>query len=635
MATVTLTPLHYYQLDGNQVVTAIDPTSKAVKADNKIMLIEFAYANTFRHKYITNMSFSFSGGSGNRDYTVWGTSVKEAPSIGDMARYYAGDIIYEHMGGSSNFYFLSNFAPGYPSFFLAMDSAYTNTNFTFSSLTLTLTYTTADILGVSMSPTTGFIDPAQSKTFTATAKKRSGASDPMQWFSLASGVLHYKKTDDESYTDISQIFTGTPNTIELPANSLVPGSTYDIYLSVTGDDGATADSAVGSFTTVDGTAVATPVSPKNTLEQGTVRLIWNYYNERGTRQYAYEIKYTVNGGSEVFPTGKVVSQDTETTITIPTAGTVAWSVRAYNQDDVAGNWSEAITFVNAVPPSPPVISDVSHQGRPVVSWICADQVAFQAQALSNDEVVYDSGTIYSGAQQYQLEKFLPDGSYVFRVRIFNSLGYSSDWAEVNYDQAFPGLPDITLTAEGQADGIAVSFTPDVAYAAYYLERNGKVIAEVPGGSYIDLFPGASNIYTLIAVTSEGYTKFSEKEISYIPETTTIKTADGRQIDASKRWTQRIAASKAVSPEVGVFSFIGASRPEVIASKMRTIRYTFGFYDQDRIAEDLIGQDIFYSDIYGNADWCQITAITRTDGWYGNETALELTAVLHDEEITIT
>lgn len=485
-----------------------------------------------------------------------------------------------------------------------------------------------------MSPTTGFIDPAQSKTFTATAKKRSGASDPMQWFFLASGVLHYKKTEDESYTDISQIFTGTPNMIELPANSLVPGSTYDIYLSVTGDDGATADSAVGSFTTVDGAAVATAVSPKNTLEHGTILLKWNYYNERGTKQYAYEIKYTVNGGSEVFPTGKVVSQDTETTITIPTAGTVAWSVRAYNQDDVAGNWSEAITFVNAVPPSPPVISDVSHQGRPVVSWICADQVAFQVQALSNGEVVYDSGTIYSGAQQYQLEKFLPDGSYVFRVRIFNSLGYSSDWAEVNYDQTFPGLPDITLTAEGQADGVAVSFTPDVAYAAYYLERNGKLITEVPGGSYVDLFPGASNIYTLIAVTSEGYTKFSETEISYIPEKTTIKTADGRQIDASKRWTSRIKPSKQITPEFELYSFIGADRPEIVVSKMRNTRYSFAFHDANRIAENLIGRDVFYSDIFGNAEWCQVTSVTRSDEWFGNETVLELTAILHDEEIEI-
>ena len=630
MSTVTLTPLHYYQVSEGYV-TAIDPSTKRVDMYRKEVVVEFAYDNAFRHELITGMSLSFSGGSGTREIRIYGSKFTEAPAIGDLSSIISG-VCYEKYGNVNKFHRFDGFPEGYDHFFIEVSGVYDSTDFTFTSFTMTLTYEDVNFLSVTMSPTTGYIDPAEAAVFTLTAPHNSR---PLQYFTLASAVLHYKEADAVSYTDISQVFTDKPYTITIPANTLSSGKTYDIYVTATGDDETTtADGAVGSFTTADGTAVATPVSPKNTLERKTVRFAWNYFNERGTRQYAYEIKYTVNGGSEVFPTGKVVSQDTETTISIPTAGTVAWSVRAYNQDDVAGNWSEAITFVNAVPPSPPVISDVSHLGRPVVSWICADQVAFQVQALSNDEVVYDSGTIYSGAQQYQLEKFLPDGSYVFRVRIFNSLGYSSDWAEVNYDQAFPGLPDITLTAEGQADGVAVSFTPDIAYAAYYLERNGKLITEVPGGSYVDLFPGASNIYTLIAVTSEGYTKFSETEISYIPEKTTIKTADGRQIDASKRWTSRIKPFKQITPEFELYSFIGADRPEIVVSKMRNTRYSFAFHDANRIAENLIGRDVFFSDNFGNAEWCQVTSVTRSDEWFGNETVLELTAILHDEEIEI-
>ncbi len=639
MATVTLTPLHYYQVNSNNIITSIDPGTKRVKDVNSAgspvtnsVIVEFAYQDSFRHKRVTDATLTFSGLSNQAMYDLNKSKLAAAPDVGDSVVNTGDGEIIQYDGASKTFWSMQKYPAGYSRFFVWLYPyiwAGSNVDFSFSSLTLKLTYQETNYMTVSMSPKTGFIDPASAKAFTLTAT----ANNVLQLPALTGGTLYYKKAEAQSYSNVSASFTEKPYEITLPANTLESGETYDIYVSGTADDLTVIDSTAGSFTTEDGEAVATPVSPKNTLEKGTATFVWNYYNERGTKQYAYEIKYTADGGSEIFPTGKVVSEDTHATLTIPEGGTIAWSVRAYNQDDEAGAWSDPITFVNAVPPNPPTISGITQSGRPTISWICADQIAFQVQVLDGIVVAYDSGTVYSGAQQYTLKQFLPDGSYLFRVKIFNSLGYASGWAEMAYDQSFPGLPEITLNAEANSNGVFLSFEPDQAYEDYYLQRNGILIAKVTG-TYLDKFPRANNLYTLIAVTSQGAAKFSDVLISFKPEITSIKTTDGEQIDASKRWAARVSPSKTIGPEYGSFNYIGADRPEIMVSKMKNIRYSFGFYDEQRLAESLIGIPVFYSDIFGNAEWCMITSVARGDAWYGNETTVELTAILYDEEISV-
>lgn len=632
MATVTLTPLHYYQVDENFSVTEIDPTTKKVQDQKKSVVVEFAYANSFKHGHITNMAFSLSGRSGDDDFSIYKTESAVAPAIGEtILPNKRNSPCFTRLSGANEFNFLDSFPYGYSTFLLWIDPGYTNTSFSFRSLTLTLTYTTGSFMTASMSPKTGFLDPTKAKTFTFSV---GTSTTVLSRYAAVSGTLHYKLTSAVSYTDLPMTFSGTPYTFTLPANTLAGASEYSIYATITGDDGTTADTAVGTFSTVDGLPQVTPIAPKNAITEGEALFQWSYYNEKGTQQYAYEIAYSANGGALQYPTGKVVSNANSALLTIPEAGTIAWKIKAWNQDNVASDWSDPISFINQVPPNAPTIVDIMHAGRPTIYWSAANQIAYQVEVYENDVLVYNSGEVYSADQSHNLKHFLPDGAYEFRVKIFNTLGMSSPWSSDDYQQSFSGLPDIVFTAEPEDDGVVITLTPDATYSHYYLQRNGTIIAELTESTYLDRFAGGVEVYTIIGVTATEASAFASQTVEYMPTNTTIKTEDGRTIDASKRWTQRIVASKAVTPEVGVFSYIGASRPEVIASKMRTIRYTFGFFDQDRIAEDLLGTDVFYSDIYGNAEWCRITAVTRTEAWYGNETALELTGVLHDEEIDV-
>ena len=633
MPTVTLTPLHYYQVNENNVVTAIDPSTKKVKYQNRYVVAEFAYANEFRHKGITNMAVSLSGRSGEDNFLIYKTRSNTPPAVGGtIYADYRSSAIFERISGNDEFNFLDGFAAGYSTFLLWIDSAYTNTNFSFASLTITLTYSTENTLVISMSPTAGYLNHAVTNEFTVTA---SIAGRALQLFKLVSGTLKYKLSTDSSYTSIAQAFSGAPYTITLPANTLAAEKTYNIYVTGAADDGISSNnSSAGTFSTSDGEAIGTPVSPKNTLERGDVLFEWNYYNEHGTPQHAAEIRYKVGSSGSYVYSGKTVTSDTSKRISIQTSGTIYWSVRCWNSNDVGGSWSSDVSFENAVPPTAPTITSITTAGRPTLSWISAGQIAFQVQAVRDSEVFYDSGVIYSGAQNYQTKKFISDGSYVFRVRVYNSYGYSSAWSEIIYNQDSSSLPAVPISAVTIPEGVNLTITPNSAYANYYLMRNGTMIAKLNGSAFIDEFPSAENVYTLIASTSAGLAKFEEIEVKYLPSSTSIKTADGAKIEASRRWKERIKPSKSVTPEFELYPFIGAERPEIVVSKMRNIRYSFGFYDDLRIAETLIGRDLFYSDIFGNAEWCQITSITRSDEWFGNETVLELTAILHDEEIEI-
>ena len=632
MATVTLTPLHYYQLNSQGIVESIDPATKKIKYTQNTILLEFSYANAFRYKLISGMTFSLTGRSGSDNFSIYRSSRDTAPTVGEKANYTRGNIVFDRKGGTDNFRSLYGFTAGYSTFLVKMDSVYTDTDFSFSSLTMTLTYATDNQLAISMSPTTGYLNPAVANDFTVTAYS---SGHPLQNFSLTSGTIKYKLSSASSYTTISKSFSGKPYTITIPANTLTAESTYNIYVTGLADDSSSSGaSGTGSFVTNDGDAIGTPVSPKNTLERGDVLFVWSYYNERGTAQHAAEIRYKVGSSGSYVYTGKTVTSQTSKRITVPSAGTIYWSVRCWNSSDVGGSWSSDISFENAIPPTAPAITSISTAGRPTLSWISANQIAFQVQALRDSEVFYDSGVIYSGAQSYQTKTFIPDGSYLFRVRVYNSYGYSSEWSSINYNQDSSSLPTVPFSSAIIPEGVNLTITPNSAYANYYLMRNGTMIAKLNGSAFIDEFPSAENVYTLIAVTSAGLAKFEEIEVKYLPSSTLIKTADGAKIEASRRWTQRIKPSKSVSPEFELYSFIGANRPEIVVSKMRNIRYSFGFFDEHRIAETLIGRDLFYSDIFGNAEWCQITSITRSDEWFGNETVLELTAVLHDEEIEI-
>lgn len=466
----------------------------------------------------------------------------------------------------------------------------------------------------------GYLRPDVANTIKFTSNKINYIDEQ---YTVASGTLRYKLSSASTWTSIN--FTG--NSVTIPANTLSSGQTYNMDATIVTDDSTSVSVTFNDVSTVDATPTVTGISPNGTVGYGNVTFSWLYSISTGTPQSAYELRYKVDGGSYV-STGKVTSSATQAIVNIPTSGTVAWSVRANNQDDVASDWSSDLTFVNVAPPQAPTITSISATSRPVVTWSSADQIAYQVQILDGDNVLEDSGMIYSGSSTYTSDNYYPDGAYIVKLRIVNQYGRTSGWASNEFTVAS------TLTAppfmlSSTPDGVQITITTSGAFSTYYIQRDGVTIAQTDG-SYIDRFGNGEHTYTVIGVNGNDGAQSSQSITSLIEHTSVI-AEDGTIYEVNHRIGSPVGISFQVNAVFDTAEYIGAFVPEHTFAKMREKRYSIVFKDYVDV-EKLLGETVYYADIYGNGDWCVITAIGCVENQYGNETTAELQVTKHDEAI---
>lgn len=486
--------------------------------------------------------------------------------------------------------------------------------------TASYTYGSKATPSISASFKGGYLRPDVANTITFTSNKINYIDEQ---YSVASGTLRYKLSSASTWTSIN--FTG--NSVTIPARTFSSGNTYNMEASIVTDDSTSVTVTFNNVSTVDATPTVTGVSPNGTVGYGDVSFSWLYSITTGTPQRAYEIRYKVDGGAYV-TTGKVISSATQATVNVPTSGTVDWSVRAYNQDDVASDWSSDLTFVNIAPPQAPTITSISATSRPVITWSSADQIAYQVQILNNGNVLEDSGMIYSGSNSYTSDEYYPDGTYLVKIRIVNQYGRTSDWASSEFTLTSTlTAPPFTLAST--PDGVQITITTSETFSAYYIKRDGVTIAQTDG-SYIDRYGNGEHTYTVIGVSGNDGAQSSQMITSIIDHTSLI-TEDGTIYEVNHRMGSPVGIGYQVNAVFDTAEYIGASVPEHTFAKMREKRYSIAFKDYVDV-EELLGKTVYFADIYGNGDWCAITSIGRTESRIGNETTAELQVTKHDEAI---
>ena len=487
--------------------------------------------------------------------------------------------------------------------------------------TASYTYGSKATPSISASFKGGYLRPDVANTITFTSNKINYIDEQ---YSVASGTLRYKLSSASTWTSIN--FTG--NSVTIPANTFASGNTYNMEALIVTDDSTSVTVTFNNVSTVDATPTVTGVSPNGTVAYGEVTLSWLYSITTGTPQRAYEISYKVDGGSLVYPTGKVISSATQATVNIPTSGNIEWSVRVYNQDDVASEWSSFLSFVNVAPPQAPTITSISATSRPVITWSSADQIAYQVQILNNGNVLEDSGMIYSGSNSYTSDEYYPDGTYLVKIRIVNQYGRTSDWTSSEFTLTSTlTAPPFTLAST--PDGVQITITTSGTFSAYYIKRDGVTIAQTDG-SYIDRFGNGEHTYTVIGVSGNNGAQ-SNQMITSIIDHTSLITEDGTIYEVNHRMGSPVGIGYQVNAVFDTAEYIGASVPEHTFAKMREKRYSIAFKDYVDV-EELLGKTVYFADIYGNGDWCAITSIGRTESRIGNETTAELQVTKHDEAI---
>lgn len=498
-----------------------------------------------------------------------------------------------------------------------------------SSVSAVYNYGSKAVPTVYGSPSSGFVNPANDNLFSFGSNYISGIDEQ---YTVSSGTFYYKKTSEENYT--SDAFSGRQYTI--PANTLEIGETYNYYAVLTLDDGTTAQTPTYTLDTNDGTASVVPLSPSNVVIYGETDFRWNYSNTKGTIQYAYDIQLSDDGAIWTTIFNHIVSSEQiSAKYSGITAGIKYWRVRGYNQQDAAGDWSDSLSFVCNVPPSAPTITSITGNGRKTVAWDSTDQVAFHllVEDTGTGKVIFDSGDVYSSGTEYLINEYLPNGDYTVKVKIINVYGKASPYADAQFTESSGTLqPTMGLDYNQETEEVLIT-AEDANASAFYLKRNGILIAKFAGGTYSDKYANGHVTYELISV--DAYDNFGSTTgtIDVQIDSAKIILPDGSTISVSDRWNDLFSAAVTEERRFQANEFLGASVPTHTFAKMRTKRYTFVFEDKDRIAPDLLGQVVFYADKFGNADWVVPVGYSRTDYWYGNGTSMQLELTEHSEVIS--
>ena len=487
----------------------------------------------------------------------------------------------------------------------------------FSAPSITLTFGSAGTFVASSDFGGGYHDRTKALTINLSSEYNAQI---FKQHVVASGSVKYKLTSASSYSSIS--FTGSTATV--PANTFASGQTYNLYVACTSAAGSTSNTPVVQVSTVDGTAVVTPLSPRNEVVNRNITFSWSYANDTGSGQYGYDIQISTNGGSS-WTTIKnhVISSQTTTTYTLNTGGAVYWRVRGYNLNNVAGSWSDSAYFVNNIPPSAPVITSVFGSGRQTVSWSASNQIAYEMQVLDESgNLVYTSGEIYSTSGSALVNEYLSAGSYTFKVRIAGSVGGWSEWTTMQKTISEP-LTAPTFTVTSSPEGALISITGS-GFTHYYIVKNGEPIANITGTEFLDMYASGPNEYRVIGVNASDRYGSSTQIFSYVPEENRIITRDHQIISVSERWNERSYAQRQITPRMSTYEYIGENLPSHIFAG-KAIRGTFSVstFDRNNSFESLIGEPVYFASKDAWGGWCVVTGLSRTEQLFGSDTAITL------------
>lgn len=263
----------------------------------------------------------------------------------------------------------------------------------------------------------------------------------------------------------------------------------------------------------DSVPIVTPIAPLRRFIDAldNVTFEWTYSNEYADSQKSYALEISTDGVSWT----ELSAAETSATSVIIPAGTLAsnvqyWRIKVVSQSDFESAWSAAIQII-VTSPSVCILSAVTSTPRPIVSWSCEGQQAFQARFGD-----YETKAIYGTTKTYQCPIYLDDGTYIVSVRTQGSNGLWSQWSSQTITvQNVPG-DAITL-------GIFATHRAKLTWSGgengtYYVLRDGVPIAKTTENTYTDQFVIGKHTYQVLEQLADGnYTLSNEATATMLPD----------------------------------------------------------------------------------------------------------------------
>ena len=273
---------------------------------------------------------------------------------------------------------------------------------------------------------------------------------------------------------------GSATRYMVPANTFPGNKTLFWRVRSFNADGEASDwSQTAVFNTRADLLTATPEAPidiiidsgKSTLFSWTVSGIGASYSD------GVELQISTDGTEWTTLANVTTPYYQAPASSLPT-GQVFWRVRAYNRQNVPGDWSEAVSFIVYGAPGAPI---VTADGVPfaTISWQSQNQ---QGYRLEVDGTAY--GPFLGTATSFVLPDYLADGEHTVSVFIQGSYGLWSNPG--NYVFVVENLPGDPVILDGVFDlDASLRWTTSDESQNFLIYRDGNRIAKTTDFTYVD------------------------------------------------------------------------------------------------------------------------------------------------------
>jgi hypothetical protein len=347
---------------------------------------------------------------------------------------------------------------------------------------LTVTVDDSDTIGLtldSLAPKSGAIIKTQDNTFTWRARDADNKCAPE--VEQASAVFRWRSGTNGTIHTIA--VSGNTQSVTVPANTFAGTTSIQWQVAVTANSGVVTTSDWVTLSTADATPTAAPLSPVDTVIDGSKDVLfqWQHSISTGTAQSKADLQKSTDGITwQTLATVNGAARQWTCPAGTLTSSIKYWRVRTYNADGIAGEWSDAAQIVVIAAPTAPNIQIKSTGPRPSISWQTSEQEAYQVELDGK----LSGGTHYGTDKTWTSPAYLSDGSHTVRVRVQNQYGMWSDWGAA----ALPvtNTPGASITLSVQASSVAdLSWQTSGGYDFYLVYRNEKPIAKLTQTQYTD------------------------------------------------------------------------------------------------------------------------------------------------------
>lgn len=458
--------------------------------------------------------------------------------------------------------------------------------------------------------TNGFVNPSQTTPVSFAVDTQKTTSQ----YTVESAVMYYKQTGQSTYRSVQL------NNLSIPAGTLAWGKTYEVYCACTADDGTTANTPTATLTTSDVVGSVRTVAPSGTVENANIRFIWNYDNNLGAPQYAYDLDYSTDGSVWTPIKQHALGDVTAADYYLNAAGRIYWRVRSYNQNDIASEYATA-DFINNVPPDSPVITGITSETAPVITWSSNGQIAFEIEIGG---VIKE--TIYTGNKEYKVPAYLLNNDYTARLRTINALGTYSEPTTFTIQPTHLGeTPDVT--AEQVEGGVLVTVLN--SFNRCYLLRDGVPVANFVG-QYLDVKANAGeNAYTIIGVVGN-LASSVDVNVYYNCAVSVLISRDNAIIKINERFDNRPDVSYSKQQNGKLVQYLGRERPVWIDNGNYSRSWSVTCKNKD--IYNYVGQVMKYRSSFGDNANVIVRSANAAHRYYGSDISVTLEEVDFSEVV---